>query len=238
MATPERRPRNRIKLTRKELKAPDEFLTLTGRLLNVASAHLRLISTILSSIVAVVLILGGLQYYFSRIEQGAFTTLSLVESRLHSVEDGNALPPALMDQLQQIQYTLGAGRARGYAQLYLGHIHYRQEDYAAAIADYRGTLAHVDQSSILWPLAALGTAYALEASGDLKGAQDAYQRVINANPVGFVGEAFVGKGRAAERGGDLETAIAAYSAVLEKFPLQAEILGIADRVAALKARKS
>ncbi|MBI3328224.1 MAG: tetratricopeptide repeat protein, partial [Nitrospinae bacterium] len=201
-----------------------------------ASDHLRLISSVLGSIVAGILIVWGLLYYFDRVAQEAFAILFQAESGVRNVESGNDLPPALVDRLQQVGQTLGAGRARGYAQLYLGHIYYRKGDYAAALASYRQALAQVGQPSVLWSLAALGVAYALEASGDLKGAQDAYQRVIDANPAGFVTEAYVGKGRAAEGGNDLETAIAVYSAVIEKFPLQAETLGIADKVAALKAR--
>jgi len=176
----------------------------------------------------------GLLSYFASVEQEAFATLAQIEAQLRQVESRDDLPSSLMDQLHQITQTLGAGRARGYAQLYLGHGHYRKGHYAGALAGYRQALAQADQGSVLWPLAALGVGYALEAGGDLKGAQDAYQRVIDAKASGFVVEAYIGKGRAAEGSRDLEGAIAAYVAVLEKFPQHAEALGIADKVATLK----
>lgn len=237
MAIPERRSRNRARLTRKELKAPDEFLTLTARFLSFASDHLRLLSISLGSIVVALLLVWGLLYYLERNEQRAFATLFQVNAQLGNVESGTDSSPILVDQLKQITQTLGAGRARGFAQLYLGHIHYREGDYTAAVAAYRQALTQVDHASVIWPLAALGVAYALEGSGDLKEAQGAYQHVIDANPSGFVIEAYVGKARAAEDANDLETAIAAYSAVIEKFPLQAEALEIADKVAVLKAKR-
>jgi tetratricopeptide (TPR) repeat protein len=83
----------------------------------------------------------------------------------------------------------------------------------------------------------LGTAYALEANGEFKQAQAAYQRVIDAKPMGFAVEAYLGKGRAAEQDYDVDGALSAYAVVVEQFPLRAEALGLADKVEALKRRR-
>ena len=238
MPLSERRSRNRVKLTRKDLKTPDEFLTLTGHLLSVASDHVRVISVAASAIVGSILIVWGLMYYFDRAQEEAFAALFPIEAHLRAVETSDATPLIFVDQLRQIAQRFGAGEARGYAHLYLGHVYYRKGDDPAALAAYQQALVQAKHERILWPLATLGVGYTLEAAGDLKGAQEAYQRVIDANSAGFVLEAYMGKGRAAEGRNDLESAIAIYSEVAAKFPLQAEARGIAEKVAALKARKS
>ena len=237
MRASDQRSRNRARLTRKDLKAPDEFITFTGRSLSFAAQHLRTIALILGGVVACAVVVWGLLAYVRGIEQEAFASLWHVERQLRGASDADAIAPASIERLQQIAHQFGAGDARGYAWLYLGHVRYRQADYAAAVTAYQQAVAQVQPTSLLWSLASLGVAYALEASGDFRQAQDAYQRVIDAGPAGLVMEAYLGKGRAAEQSQDLETAVAAYSAVIEQFPARAGALSLADKVEALKARR-
>ena len=237
MRASDQRSRNRAKLTRKDLKAPDEFITFTGRSLSFAAQHLRTIALILGGIVACVVVVWGLLAYVRGIEQEAFASLWHVERQLRGASDADAVAPASIERLQQIAHQFGAGDARGYAWLYLGHVRYRQADYGTAVAAYQQAVAQVQPASLLWSLASLGAAYALETSGEFRQAQDAYQRVIDAKPVGLVVEAYLGKGRAAEQNHDVEATIAAYSAVIEQFPARAGALSLADKVEALKARR-
>jgi tetratricopeptide (TPR) repeat protein len=219
------------------LKAPDEFITLTGRFLSFAAPHLRTIALILGGIVVCVISAWGLLTYVRGIEQDAFASLWHIEGQLRNAEETDAIPPASIERLQQITQQFGAGGARGYAWLYLGHVRYRQGDYGSAVDAYQQTLAQVRPSTLLWSLASLGTAYALEANGDFGQAQEAYQRVIDTKPPGLVLEAYLGKGRAAEQSRDVETAMAAYVVVIEQFPARAAELGLADKVEVLKTRR-
>jgi tetratricopeptide (TPR) repeat protein len=237
MRASDQRSHNRAKLTRKDLKAPDEFITLTGRFLSFATQHLQTIGLILGGVIACVIGVWGLLVYVRGIEQDAFASLWHIEGQLRSAADTDAVPPASIERLQQIAHQFGAGEARGYAWLYLGHARYRQGDYAAAVIAYQQAMAQVQPTDLLWSLASLGTAYALEASGDFRQAQDAYQRVIDTKPAGLIMEAYLGKGRAAEQSHDVETTIVAYSAVIEQFPARAGALDLADKVEALKARR-
>jgi tetratricopeptide (TPR) repeat protein len=237
MRASDQRARNRAKLTRKELKAPDEFITVTGRFLRFAGQRLQTIALMLGGAIAGVVVVWGLLAYVRGIEREAFASLWHIEAQFRSASEADAVPSASAERLQQIAHQFGAGEARGYAWLYLGHVHYRQGDYAAAVTAYRQAVAQGQPISLLWSLASLGTAYALEASGDLKQAQDAYQRVIDAKPVGFVVEAYLGKGRVAERSHDVDTTVAAYVAVIEQSPARAGALGLADKVEALRARR-
>jgi tetratricopeptide (TPR) repeat protein len=219
------------------LKAPDEFITLTGRFLSFATRYLRAIAVILGGIIIGVIGIWGLLAYVRGIEQDAFASLWHIEGQFRNAGDTDVIPPASIERLQQIAHQFGAGEARGYAWLYLGHARYRQGDYAAAVIAYQQAMTQVQPTDLLWSLASLGTAYALEASGDFRQAQDAYQRVIDTKPAGLIMEAYLGKGRAAEQSHDVETTIVAYSAVIEQFPARAGALDLADKVEALKARR-
>jgi tetratricopeptide (TPR) repeat protein len=172
-------------------------------------------------------------------ERGAFADLWSIEGQLRNASDADAetVLPVLAERLQQLTQQFGAGDARGYAWLYLGHVRYRQGDFGAAVAAYQEAAVQGQSTSLFWSLASLGTAYALEASGDFRQAQDAYQRVIDAKPVGLVVEAYLGKARTAEQSHDVETSVAAYAAVIEQFPARAGVLGLADKVETLKARR-
>jgi tetratricopeptide (TPR) repeat protein len=231
------RSHNRAKLTRKDLKAPDEFMTLAGRVLSFATQHLLAIGLIVGGVIACVIVVWGLIAYARGIEREAFASLWHIEGQLRSAADTDAIPPASIERLQQITQQFGAGQARDYAWLYLGHARYRQGDYIAAVTAYQQAMAQVQPTDLLWALASLGVAYALEANGDFRQAQDAYQRVIDTKPAGLIVEAYLGKGRAAEQNQDVEATIAAYSAVIEQFPARARALDLTDKVEALKTRR-
>jgi tetratricopeptide (TPR) repeat protein len=237
MAAAEQRSRNRARLTRKDLKTPDEFLTLTGQFLSFASQHLRTMALAVGIIVVVVIVVWGALAYMRGIQQDAFTSLAQIETQFRAAGEATPLPPGLLERLRTITQRVGAGEARDYAWLYLGHVHYRQQEYSAAVTAYQRALAQANPHKLLWPLAALGVAYASEAASNLEEAQVAYQRVIDAKSMGFVLEAYLGKGRAAEGRNQVHEAIAAYSAVIEHFPARAEGLGIAEKIEALKARQ-
>ena len=235
MRASDQRSRHYSKLTRKDLKAPDEFIHATGRLLSFAGHHLRTLTLILGGVIACIVIVWGLFAYFRGIEREAFASLWRVEAQLRQAPDAGAVPATAVEQLQQIAHRFGAGEARGYAWLYLGHVHYRQGDYNTAASAYSQATAQAQPGNLLWTLASLGTAYTAEARGEFRQAQEAYQRIIDAKPMGFLMEAYLGKGRVAEQGHDIDTALAAYATVVEQFPSRAEALGIADKVEALKA---
>jgi tetratricopeptide (TPR) repeat protein len=235
MRASDQRSRHYPKWTRKDLKAPDEFIHTTGRLLSFVGHHLRTITLILGGTIACIVIAWGLFAYFRGVEREAFASLWRIEAQLRQAMDASAIPATAVEHLQQIARQFGAGEARGYAWLYLGHVHYRQGDYNSAASAYSQAVAQTQPGNLLWTLASLGTAYTVEARGEFKQAQEAYQRVIDAKPMGFLMEAYLGKGRAAEQNHDTDTALAAYAAVVEQFPSRAETLGIADKVEALKA---
>jgi tetratricopeptide (TPR) repeat protein len=235
MRASDQRSRHYPKWTRKDLKAPDEFIHTTGRLLSFVGHHLRTITLILGGTIACIVIAWGLFAYFRGVEREAFASLWRIEAQLRQATDASAIPATAVEHLQQIARQFGAGEARGYAWLYLGHVHYRQGDYNSAASAYSQAVAQAQPGNLLWTLASLGTAYTVEARGEFKQAQEAYQRVIDAKPMGFLMEAYLGKGRAAEQNHDTDTALAAYAAVVEQFPSRAETLGIADKVEALKA---
>ena len=177
----------------------------------------------------------GLLLYVRGTEQDAFASLWHIEGQLrsagetepcrrHRLNACSKSPSSLVPEKPGVRLALSwpcALSARGLCR-----------------RRYRLPASHAQgqPTDLLWSLASLGTAYALEASGEFRQAQDAYQRVIDAKPSGLIMEAYLGKGRAAEQSHDVETTIVAYSAVIEQFPARAGALGLADHVEALKAR--
>src|SRR5919201_2063820 len=109
MAASHQRPRNRSRLTRKELKAPDEFLTLTGRFLSFAARHLRTVSLILSIVIGCVVVAWGLLAYSRGIEQDAFGNLSQTEAQFRATADSGSVQAEIIEWLQKLTQCFGAG---------------------------------------------------------------------------------------------------------------------------------
>ena len=94
MRASDQRSHSRARLTRKDLKAPDEFITLTGRVLSFATQHLQSIGISLGAVVACAIGIWGLLVYVRGIEQDAFASLWHIEGQLRSAGDTDAVPPA------------------------------------------------------------------------------------------------------------------------------------------------
>ena len=87
MRASDQRSHSRARLTRKDLKAPDEFITLTGRVLSFATQHLRSIGLILGGVIACAIGVWGLLVYVRGTEQDAFASLWHIEAQLRSAGD-------------------------------------------------------------------------------------------------------------------------------------------------------
>jgi tetratricopeptide (TPR) repeat protein len=188
-------------------------------------------------VIVSIAVIWGARSYLRGLEQAAFVRLAYIEAQLRGTGNAQEVPATLIDELQDLTRQWSIGEAQGYAWLSLGHLHYRLGDYIMAATTYRQAQAATQPTRLLWSLATLGAAYALEGSGEWQRAQEAYQRLIDTQQAGFLLEAYYGKGRALERGNDLDGAIAAYAVVVERYPASAQTLGIADKIETLQARR-
>jgi predicted negative regulator of RcsB-dependent stress response len=168
----------KIKYTRKELKSPDEFISTLSRITLWMKENL---STVLIALAAVLLAFGGVFGTISYIRLQETKAARDLWPQMNRAREALQAPAAATDneKLEQIEQSLSAqvnkypdSRAASFAMYYLGSIAYRRGDYDRSAEQFRSAISDgKGQGTIMDFLLREGLAQALEAKGDLDGAQ-------------------------------------------------------------------
>jgi predicted negative regulator of RcsB-dependent stress response len=205
----------RPKITRKELKQPDEFQTIFEAAGTYAELHLTEILLAAGALVIAVAVILGIYYYQAHRARVAAARFSKAIGELH---DGK------YDAAERDLTSLAADephRAVGrLANLYLGNAYLRQNQPKKAREALDGYLSHED--SPLFRSAALNDlAVADEKLGEYKQAEDAFRRASDIEGPGQA-RAMLGMARMLQKQGKREDAIAVYRDFLARHPFAAE----------------
>jgi predicted negative regulator of RcsB-dependent stress response len=216
------------RLSRKELlKQPDQFISWTATALTWGKQHLKhILYGVVGLVVALGLIVGWTNWQKHRTQRAmallyeAVQLLKTPETTTPDTETPNVANEATVQkgvtQLQAVSRDYGGTPAGALAHWHLGHYHFGQGDYTAALAAYeqaRQTLSG-QREPLTAALVTLDVAYAQEASGACPQAIASYEAVQHTAIPWLQGEALFGLGRCYEQSGAKEKAIAVYERAL------------------------
>ncbi|NNG47059.1 MAG: tetratricopeptide repeat protein [Deltaproteobacteria bacterium] len=184
-------------------------------------------STVLVALAAILLAFGGVFGTLSYIrwqETKAARDLWPHMNRAHEALQATAAPDN--ENLEQIEQTLSAQvskypdtRAARFAKYYLGSIAYRRGDYARSAEQFRSAIAEgKGQGTIMDFLLREGLAQALEAKGDLDGAQKTYAEAVAFARGELRTQAWMGQARTLAIQGRNEEAAAVFRKILAENP--------------------
>ena len=212
----------RQRLTRKEIKQPDQFISYTVRALDWAKRHARpLLYGALGVGVVIVLIVAWSAWQTKRVQRAEVLLYEAVKPLQSNQTEGQQQPTA---QVREAAIQKLKGLVAGYpdtpaaalAYWYLGQQYYAQSEYAEALSSYRQALTRLqpEEKRLVPALVTLNMAYAQEASGACKQAIDSFQSVLQSSWLWLHGEAYLGIGRCDETLGDLKQARDVYARAL------------------------
>lgn len=237
----------RRRLTRKEIKQPDQFVSLTVQTLDWVKTHTnQLLYAVCGVIVVIGLVIGWSMWRESR-QQQAQQLLYRAVASLNVDDDttqGKTTPPA--DREEVVQQLLGIVRdyrgtpASALAQWYLGHMYFARGDFAAALAAYQETQRVMGRESqrLLPALVTLNIGYAQEAVGQCERALSSFEDVVQSSATWLRGEAFLGMGRCHEHTGATDAALTVYDRALSDAAVSGNIRQtIEDRQASVRAKQ-
>ncbi|RMF86838.1 MAG: tetratricopeptide repeat protein [Nitrospinota bacterium] len=220
------------KLSKKDLKQPDEFITLSTRAILFARKHKREVLWGVGILVGILLIVTGVTYYFRTLNRQAFALLTEANTLAESAEKrGEA--QKLYEKIVQ-DYSLS--RASLQAHLQLGHLYFQNKEYDKAVQEYQAALKKAPQGSTVREVALISLAYAYEQSDRCAQAIETAQEIID-DPAGkLTYEALMLQGRCYEVLQNPAQALASYEQVLEKFPSIAARVDVESKVARLRKK--
>lgn len=220
------------RITRKEIKQPDEFITLSSRAIEFARAHTRELILAVAAVIALALLCWALSAYFNRREAQASRLLAQAQGLLNpaspAVQGGQPVPAETkadpeaaaqaLDILEDVAENYKRTSAGKVAQILLGQRYYEAGDYDAAADTYETFLKKGNRNPELKALAREGLAYAYEAKGEFAKAAISYEKLSRSTRPHVQGWALLGMARCYEKLGEIKKAIDAYRTLVAEHP--------------------
>jgi predicted negative regulator of RcsB-dependent stress response len=212
------------KLTKKDLKGPDEFVTSLGRSVEWTKENLRTVLLGAAAAVIVVVIVFGATGYRSWKERSATADLwphiNRVQEFLSSSEAGDREKLRMLDQALQLNMQKApTSLASVYARYYLGSMAFDRGEYELAASRFRDGLAVGKGDDTLKTLLRLGLAQSLEGAGDCAGAIASYRDAMQGTAGGGLGiQAKLGQARCLEASGKSAEAAVVLKEILASDP--------------------
>ena len=172
----------RISRARKrDLERPDEFITVTSRLLNALNAHWKSISA--GAGLALVVLAGVLVYGFfsQRAEERAFLLLDQVMARYRTElarQDAEKALEAVAPDFETLLADHGGRQAGALARVLFAQMNYRAGDADAAAAQYEAALPRFTEDAYATAAAWSGLGYARAAAGEYEKAIAAFSQIL------------------------------------------------------------
>lgn len=213
----------KTKLSRKDLKGPDEFVTALGSGVSwLRENRTKVIAAAAVAVLVVVGALGARSYFRWQQEKASRDLWAHVNKARDFVQAPTAADAEKLAMLESALSALAAANPRSeaslYARYYIGGIAFRRKDYEASAANYRAALALVGDKGIMPYLVRQGLAQALESKGDLAGAASVYGEAAAASAGELRAEALLAKARVLLAQGNRGEAAETYRRILADVP--------------------
>lgn len=219
----------RQRLTRKEIKQPDQFISYTVQTLDWARAHARQLLYGVAGIVVVIAVLVAWSAWQTKRQQRAevllYEAVKLLQPGDTDAQVTAQARDAAIQKLKGLVEGYPDTPAAALAYWHLGQQYYARSDYASALSSYQQALTRLksDEQRLLPALVTLNIAYAQEASGACKQAIDRFRSVTQSSWRWLHGEAFLGIGRCYETLGDPQQARDVYARALSDEDVQGAV---------------
>lgn len=211
---------HKMKITKKKLKQPDEFITLTERGLLFLSHHLKQVAFGASVVVIVLLVVFAFRWWDREKEAKASekfnSGIALLQKANSPYQEGtsaefkNAL--TLFEEVIRQFPRTSSGKI---ALLHKGNLHLRLSEFEEAIKAYETLLTKSGIEKVYHSFAMEGLGYAYEGKKEYEKAHQAFKRALEKGKTFQLADAHWNIGRLCEKLGKNEEALENYKAYLK-----------------------
>ena len=205
------------KVTRKQLlKEPDEFLTISSRLLQFCLTYKYQLLAALGGIVVIVLAVSGIRYYAQQRANDALASLEMGRLKYQSLmAQGDARQAYLgvKEDFERILADYSGKMGAKLAQVYYAGICYHGGEPDKAIGLYQEALNDFEDS-FYRNMIFNGLAYVYEEKKDLQKATEYFEKINAGTDPGYKSDALYNLGRLYAALGDNQKSKAAYQEMI------------------------
>jgi tetratricopeptide (TPR) repeat protein len=209
----------KIKKTRKELlKEPDEFITLSGKLIRLATEHKTLLTYSVAVIIGLALIISGVRFFSIRAENKAAAMLDNSMIKYQSLKNEKKAPAdvygAIAPDFQLILDKYGSKESGKIARVTFANICYDAGKYEQAIELYKTSLEDFDKHPLIQNQVLGSLGYSWEQLNDYAAAALYFEKLTSAPEAMTRAEALYHLGWLYGKLGQTEKSRAAYDKIL------------------------
>ena len=213
----------KARLTRRDLKGPDEFITTFGRAVDWCKENrTKVAAGAIGVVVVVALALGTrayLQWEENKSARDLWPTLNRAQELLRAPSGANPSQLAAVEQFLQGHVRRHPNtRATVYSLYYLGSIAFSRGNYDLAITQFRAGIATGKETGVLRYLLRQAIASSLEAKGDFEAAAAAYRDAGTVAEADMKSHSRLGEARVLGLAGKKTEAAALYRLILQETP--------------------
>ena len=223
------------RLSRKEIRQPDQFVSLSVQIAVWIKAHTVLLIYGIGVVAVAAALMTGWWAWQKHREQQADTTLYEATKFMRTPAANRS---KAVEQLQKLVNDYRGTAAAALASWHLGHLYFEGENYPAALTAYRQAQQRLNKANqpLMAALVTLDVAYAQEASGACDpDAITSFEAILQLPAHWLRGEAYLGIGRCHEKTGASHQAVAIYERALSDRALdEVSRQMISDRLALLQ----
>jgi tetratricopeptide (TPR) repeat protein len=210
----------RKKITKKKLKEPDEFISLTEKAYLFITRYIKPIATGGIILLIVVLTVIYFQKWEKRKEADAGQKFSLAVELYQRVsspyrEGSPAEYRNVLEKIDEVISKFPRTSSGKLSLLYKGNIHLRLGEFEAAIKEYQAFLQKAGKEKLYRLLAMEGMGYAYEGMKDYEKALHAYQKILEMGESFELADAHLNIGCCYEKLGKNKEALENYKAFLK-----------------------
>ncbi|HUV51257.1 MAG TPA: tetratricopeptide repeat protein [Anaerolineae bacterium] len=206
------------KITRKQLiKGPDEFISLSSRLLESAIKYKVQISFVLGVIALLIIVVSGIRYFSNKAENRAFALLDQAITGYNFILKDNGPEKAYQDFGQNFDFIIKKYSRRDAAKLaglIYANICYNAGDYEKATALYDKSLKDFKNHPSIETFILSGTGYNHEEKKDYKAAVNCFEMIVAQSGTIMKDDALFNLGRLYAAMGENEKSIAAFKKII------------------------
>lgn len=206
------------KKTRKELlKEPDEFMTISGKLIGFAVDHKTQISYAVGTIVVLALMISGYRFFSIRSENRAAALLDLSFAKYENNRADQSPEEAYANTSADFELILdkfGSKRSGKIARLTFANICYDAGKYEQAIELYQKSLQDFEKHPAIHDQILSSLGYAFEQREDYASAAGYFEKLSQTQQSTMRGEALFNLGRMYDKLGQTEKSKAAFKKIL------------------------